>query len=252
MSSQTQSAVSFDGTIATITLATDGGLNVMSTDAISRLGDAVARVAANPDIRFTILRAEGKVFVAGADIKEMAAFDTTAGQRFGQLGSSVCDAIESLPCITFAALQGAALGGGFEIAVACDFRIAVAKAKIGMPETTLGLIPGWGGIPRSIRLAGLSAAKRLMFSGAFISAEEGAKLGLIDAIVSDADALDTEIKNWITRFDRGGPAAIGLAKRAIRDGRDVAAFADCFNTDQAREGMTAFTEKRPASWTKGG
>lgn len=251
MSSNTQSTATIDGPIATITISTDDGLNVMSTDAMARLGDAVAKVAQSEGVRFTIIRAEGKVFVAGADIKEMTPFDHAAGQKFGELGSAVCDAIENLPSVTIAALQGAALGGGCEIAVACDFRIAVANAKIGMPETTLGLIPGWGGIPRSVRLAGMSAAKRLMFSGAFISAEEGHKLGLIDAVVSDADALDTEIKNWIAGFDRGGPAAIGLIKRAIRDGKDVAAFADCFNTDQAREGMTAFAEKRPASWVTG-
>ena len=251
MSSNTQSTATIDGPIATITISTEDSLNVMSTDAMSRLGDAVAKVAQAEGVRFTIIRAEGKVFVAGADIKEMMPFDAAAGRKFGEHGSAVCDAIEALPCITIAALQGAALGGGFEIALACDFRIAVERAKVGLPETTLGLIPGWGGIPRAVRLAGQAKAKRLIFSGNPISAADGVAMGLIDAVVADADALDTEIKNWIDGFDRGGPSAVGLVKRAIRDGKDVAAFADCFKTEQAREGMTAFAEKRPASWTKG-
>ncbi len=251
MSSNTQSTATIDGPIATITISTEDSLNVMSSEAMSRLGDAVAKVAADPNVRFTIIRAEGKVFIAGADIKEMMPYDAAAAQKFGELGSSVCDAIEALPSITIAALQGAALGGGFEIALACDFRIAVGKAKIGLPETTLGLIPGWGGIPRAVRLAGQARAKKLIFSGNPIAATDGVAMGLIDTVVDDADALDTEIKNWITGFDRGGPQAVALVKRAIQDGKDVAAFADCFNTEQAREGMTAFAEKRPASWVTG-
>lgn len=251
MSSETCSTINFDGRVATVTIATEGGLNVMSSAAIRRLGDAIEQVKRNTDVRFTVIRAEGKVFVAGADIKEMSDYQPQEGRTFGELGSSVCDAIEALPSITLAALQGAALGGGCEIALACDFRIATTRVKVGLPETTLGLIPGWGGIPRAVRLLGESAAKRLIFSGAVISAEEAKSIGLFDEVVPDADALqDAIIKLW-GYFDRGSPAAVALVKRALRNGKDVSAFADCFAGPESREGMTAFIEKREPAWTKG-
>lgn len=251
MSSNTTANVTIDGRLATITISTSDGLNVMSTDAISRLGAAVDQVADATDIRYTVIRAEGKVFVAGADIKEMSGYQPQDAQKFGELGSSVCDAIETLPSITLAAMQGAALGGGCEIALACDFRIAVSRAKIGLPETTLGLLPGWGGIPRAVRVLGESAAKRLIFSGAVISAEEAESIGLIDEMASDADALETAIRKHRDYFTKGSPAAVALVKQALRDGKDVAAFADCFAGAESREGMTAFIEKREPTWMKG-
>lgn len=251
MSNETLSNLTVDGSLATITIATEGGLNVMSSPAMTRLGDVVGQVAKNPAIRFTVLRAEGKVFVAGADIKEMTAFDAAAARAFGELGSGVCDAIAALPSITVAAIQGAALGGGCEIALACDFRIAVANAKIGLPETTLGLLPGWGGIPRAAKIAGEGVAKRLIFSGAPVSADEALNIGLVDQVLADQAALDEAVKNLRASFAKGSPTAIALVKRALRDGQDVAAFAACFTGPESREGMTAFVEKRPAVWMKG-
>lgn len=249
MSSPTCARLTIDGRVATVTIATEGGLNVMSTDAVRSLREAVDQVAANPKIRFTVLRAEGKVFVAGANIKEMAGFDADKARAFGELGSGTCDAIAALPSITLAALQGAALGGGCEIALACDFRLATENVKIGLPETTLGLIPGWGGVPRAVKLLGPTMAKRLIFSGQPISANEAASIGLIDEVVGSEAALDEAIKRWCERFVKGSPKAIALAKRALRDGDDIGAFADCFKNDQSREGMSAFSEKRAAAWT---
>jgi len=250
MSSTTCANLAVDGSLATVTIATDGGLNVMSTDAIRRLGQAIEQIRAHDDIRFTVIRAEGKVFVAGADIKEMADYQPHDARQFGELGSAVCDAIEALPSITLAALQGAALGGGCEIALACDFRIAASNVRIGLPETTLGLIPGWGGIPRAVRRLGETTAKRLIFSGSAITAEEAKAIGLIDEVVSDAVALEDAIDKHRAYFTNGSPAAVALVKRALRDDKDVAAFADCFTTPQSREGMTAFIEKRNANWTQ--
>ena len=248
MSSATRADLAVDGSLATVTIATKGGLNVMSTDAIRRLGHAIEQLKTGPDIRFTIIRAEGKVFVAGADIKEMADYQPHDARQFGELGSAVCDAIEALPSITLAALQGAALGGGCEIALACDFRIATSNVKIGLPETTLGLIPGWGGIPRAVRLLGVTTAKRLIFSGAAITAHEAKSIGLIDDVVPDAGALEEAIRKHRACFTKGSPAAVALVKRALRDGKDVAAFTDCFTAPESREGMSAFIKKREPSW----
>ncbi len=251
MSSATKATLSVDGPLATITIATEGGLNVMSTDAVGQLGEIVGQVAENRDIRFAVIRAEGKVFIAGADIKEMADFDVDVAGGFGELGSSVCDAIEELPCITIAAIHGAALGGGCEIVLATDFRIATENVKIGLPETTLGLIPGWGGVPRACLLAGVTAAKKLIYGGVPVSATEAKSMGLIDEVVADAGALDEAVKALFASLAKGSPAAIALAKQAMYEGDDVAAFAECFAGPESREGMAAFTEKRPAEWMKG-
>jgi enoyl-CoA hydratase len=248
----TAADVTIDGPLATITLSTpDTGVNVLSTDALARLESAVDAVACAENVRFAVFRAEGKVFVAGADIKEMVNYTREDALKFGQLGSNVFDKLEQLPCVTVAAINGAALGGGLELALACDFRIAVEKARIGLPETSLGLLPGWGGIPRVTRIAGLQAAKRLIFSAAALPAIEAAKLGLIDQVVPDTDALDDAIKALGAAINTGSPAAIALVKRAMRDQNPVAAFGDCFENSESKEGMSAFLEKRPAKWTQG-
>ncbi len=250
MASNTIARVTFDGHLATVTIATEGGLNVMSSAAIAQLGKVIDEVAENREIRFAVIRAEGKVFVAGADIREMMEYDADSAQDFGELGSAVCDAIEALPCITVAAIHGAALGGGLEIALATDFRIATVNAKISLPETTLGLIPGWGGVPRACLLAGVSAATRLIFGGVPISAEEAKSIGLVDEVVPDVGALDDAVKALRASLAKGSPTAIAMVKQALCDGDDVGAFADCFNGPESREGMAAFTEKRPAKWMK--
>jgi enoyl-CoA hydratase len=244
----TEVTTAIDGTRASITLATDSGINVLSTTVLRQLQAAIDKVAAVKSVRITTLRAEGKVFVAGADIKEMADYTSDNAREYGQLGHEVFHALEDLPCITIAVINGAALGGGFELALACDFRIAVAAAKVGLPETSLGLIPGWGGITRAAKLIGPSAAKKLVFSATPITAQAAHTLGLIDECVSSLDQLDHKIDEWSTKFNRGAPEAIALAKRAFIDGDDITAFAYCFDTPGAREGMTAFLEKRPANW----
>ncbi len=251
MGSNTQSTLAIDGSLATVTISTVDGLNVMSTKTVTQLGEVIDQVASHPQIRFTVLQAEGKVFVAGADIKEMSSFDPAAARSFGQLGTAVCNAIEALPSITVAAIQGAALGGGCELALACDFRIATTKVKIGLPETTLGLIPGWGGIPRAAKLLGPPAAKRLVFGGTPLDAKKARQMGLIDEVVPDSAALDEAVAKLRASLMKGSPAAIALVKRALRDGEDVAAFAACFTGPESREGMAAFVEKRAANWAAG-
>lgn len=251
MSSHTDVNATIDGSMATVVFTTEGGLNVMSSEALEKLATAVEAVGGAPDVRLTVLRAEGKVFVAGANIKEMAAFDADRAYAFSQRGNEVMDALASLPSITVAILHGAALGGGCEIALACDFRIATEAVKIGLPETSLGLIPGWGGTQRSLRLLGPTWGRRLVWSAGPLSAQEAAGIGLVDEVVASAEELDAALDRLRQRFVRGGPRAIAAAKRAFLTGDKPAAFRDCFTGDESREGMTAFIEKRRARWMEG-
>ena len=246
--SNTQVKVTIDGAQAAITLATDGGVNVACTDVLNRFRDAIAKVAQDSNVRTTVIGAEGKVFLAGADIKEMVSFTPEQAREYGSLGQGVFNELEALPSITIAAINGAALGGGLEMVLACDFRIAVKSAKIGLPETSIGVIPGWNGIPRLSALIGPSRAKKLYFSALPISAEDGKALGLVDEIVNSVEDLEPRVAAFCKSFKRGSPMAIALAKKALRSGDDLSGFAECFATEDQREGMAAFIEKRPASW----
>lgn len=237
-----------DGPSATITFATDGGLNVLSSDVLRALEIAVQRVADARDVRITVVRAEGKVFLAGADIREMAGLGAAQARDYGALGQGVFNDLAALPSITVASINGAALGGGLELALACDFRIAVKSAKVGMPETSLGLIPGWGGIGRLTRLIGPSRAKRMFLSAEPISCEVGQAIGLINEIVNSAEDLGPRVAAFCRSLRRAAPTAVRLAKQAFRDADDVTAFAECFETRDAREGIAAFLDKRPAPW----
>lgn len=248
MSKTTQVSLAVDGTSATVRFHTDDGLNVMSLAALEQLGHAVEELARHPEVRCCTLRADGKVFIAGANIKEMAGFGPDQGLELSTRGNAVMDALAKLPCVTVAALHGAALGGGCEIALACDFRIARASAKIGLPETNLGLIPGWGGIRRLAKIAGVQTARRLVFSGAPITGAQAHELGFVDQVVESAAELEAAVQEWFRGLQRGGPRAIGLAKRVLLGDDEPQVFRECFTGDEAREGMGAFVEKRAARW----
>lgn len=247
--SETQVKMSIDGGVARVTLETESGLNVLSGSVLDRIADAVAKVRA-ADVRFMVLGATGKVFVAGANIKELRHLDGAGGAALSHRGNKAFDAIAESDFISIARLQGAALGGGLELAMACDFRVAVRAAKIGLPEASLGLIPGWRGTSRMIRLAGLAAAKRLLFSAGMISADEGLTLGIVDEVVDDEDGLDSVIGEMIKAMSRGGPHACATVKKAIRTGDETAGFAECFDHPESKEGITAFLDQRKANWMR--
>lgn len=246
--SSTQVQWKADGPGATITLSTAEGINVLSTEVLRRLDAALAEVEKQPSVRWAVVQATGKVFAAGADIKEMSNFGASEARSYGQFGQKVLNRLAALPCITVAALHGAALGGGMELALACDFRIAVKSAKLGLPEVTLGLIPGWSGISRLLKLIGPSRAKRLFLSGTPVSAEEACALGAVDEVVNSAEDLTARVAAFCKSFQKASPAAVALAKRAASDGDDIGAFADCFTKADSREGIAAFVEKRSAKW----
>lgn len=250
--SSTQVILEIQPPIARITFSTEGGVNVLGPEVMTRLGDVLTELRGNREVRATIIGAAGKVYAAGADIKAMSKFDFDAAHQYARLGADTLSAVESLPSITIAAINGAALGGGLELALACDFRIAVRTAKVGLPEVTLGLIPGWAGTLRLPRLIGPARARQLILSGVPIKAEDGVPIGLIDEVVNSVEDLAPRAEAFARSFFSAGPRAVAAAKRAFLSGDDESAFADCFDEHaDGPEGMAAFIEKRKARWVPG-
>jgi len=245
---KTRIRLAVNGPQATITFHTEDGINILSPNVMHTLGAAIAKVKKQAGVRTAVVRAEGRVFLAGSDVEEIANYGPNDAREYGSLGQGVLNDLAALPSITVAAIHGAAMGGGLELAVACDFRIAVKSAKLGLPEASLGLIPAWGGIPRLTKLVGPSRAKKLYLSAMTVSAEDGAAFGLVDEVVNSAEDLGPRVAAFCRLFRRASPAAVALAKRASRDMDDLRAFTDCFRTQDCREGVVAFLEKRPASW----
>ncbi|MBK9128378.1 MAG: enoyl-CoA hydratase/isomerase family protein [Phycisphaerales bacterium] len=248
--SQTTVALSRTGDVASIEFSSPDGINIFSSRVVGELGEAVEKVATDAQARFVVLRAKGKVFLAGADIAQMQRFTQDEALAFARKGQSVFDALERLPQVTIAAISGHALGGGCEVALACDFRLTVATAKFGQPEVRLGLIPGWGGTQRLARYVPLGMARRLLFSGEQITAEAARALHLVDEVVADAAELEAAVQRWVTLLTPGSPAAVKHLKRAMLSGDEAGEFAKCFVGTEAREGTTAFLEKRAAGWTQ--
>lgn len=233
---------------AIITFSSSEGLNALSLDVIHSFGGLVAKIKNSRGVRVTIVRAKGKVFLAGADANELSKLTADNATEYAKLGQDVMGLLASLPCITIAAINGAALGGGLEVALACDFRIAVKSAKLGFPELSLGITPAWGGIARLTKLIGPSRAKRLYLSANRVSAEEGYTFGLVNEVVNSAEDLGSRVSAFCRTFHAAGPDAMGLAKRASRDMDEVSAFSDCFHTTQCHEGIAAFLAQKPAPW----
>lgn len=247
--SQTDVRLDKQGDVATITFFSGEGVNIFSSRVVGLLGEAVEKVATDARLRFVVIRGEGKVFMAGADIAQMHSFTPDQALAFGRKGHTIFDALERLPQVTFAAINGHALGGGTEVSMACDFRIAVATAKLGQPETRLGLIPGWGGTQRMPRLLPLGVARRLLFSGEQITAEYAKQIGLVDEVVPTPADLDAALQRWFAALAPASPNAIKHVKRSLLTGKEAEEFAECFVSDESRAGIGAFLEKKPAPWT---
>ena len=246
---KTEVQLEIEGSTATITFRTpEERVNALTPEVLHSFGAAVARVQQDQNIRATVVTAEGRVFLAGADIKSMTNFSADNAREYSKLGQDVLYSLSSLPSITVAAINGPAMGGGLELALACDFRIAVKSAKLASPEVTLGIIPGWGGITRLTKLIGPARAKRMYLSGIPVSAADGYEFGLVNEIVNSAEDLRPRVTAFCKQFRRAAPSAVALAKQASRDLDEVGAFVSCFHTTECREGMSAFLAKRDASW----
>ncbi|KPK74554.1 MAG: hypothetical protein AMJ79_13780 [Phycisphaerae bacterium SM23_30] len=204
-------------------------------------------------IRALVVTGEGKAFIAGADIKEMQSFDREGIRRFCELGHRITHLLENLPMITIAAVNGFALGGGLEIALACDFIYASRDAKLGLPEVSLGVIPGFGGTQRLPRAVGARLAKELITTGRSLDAEEGLRVGLVNKAVEPEKLLEEAI-NTAEKILQNSFSAVTRAKRSVHEGGGLLLekalevereyFVDSFTTKDRAEGMAAFIEKR--------
>ena len=233
-------------------------MNALSTALLSQLADAAADLTADPPGAVVVWGGE-RIFAAGADIAEFKGSDEARviGGKFRE----ALDGIAAIPRAVIAAVNGYALGGGCELALACDFRVAAENAKFGQPEILLGIIPGGGGTQRLARLVGPSRAKDLILSGRQVGAEEAERIGLADRVVPAAEVLDTAIE-WAAELAKGAVVAQGLAKSAIDEGlsRTLAdgltweqdLFADVFATEDASTGVQSFLEHGPGKATFSG
>lgn len=252
--------LSVDGAIATITMSRPEVLNALNKKVLQELKDALAQVRANRAVRVVILTGEGNAFIAGADIKEMQALaaQPDAIREFTEFGQGVLRDIETLPQPVIAAINGFALGGGLEVALACDIRIASSDARLGLPEVGLGIMPGLGGTQRTTRLAGRGVASELIFTGDLIGAEEAARMGLLNRVVATAQLMETA-RQLAERIASRAPVALAKAKAAILAAQQLPldeglAFeleraCEVHATPDRVEGMQAFIEKRQPVFT---
>jgi enoyl-CoA hydratase len=243
--------------IAFITLNRPKALNALNTETLKELDMAVSRAGQEDEIKAVIITGEGRAFVAGADIAQMKDLTVQEGRDMTILGQNVFSRIENLDKPVIAAINGFALGGGCELAMACDIRVASDKAKFGQPEVNLGIIPGYGGTQRLPRLVGKGTAKYLIFTGEMISAEEALRIGLADKLVPAEELLNTAVSIAKTIMAKA-PVSIKMAKHAINNGLNVdlksgiayeaEAYTTSFSTEDRVEGMSAFVGKRPAEF----
>ena len=243
-----------DGGIATITLNRPKSLNALNTEVLNELFQAAQAVEASESIRVLILTGSGdKAFAAGADITELAELNTLQGKFFVANGHKTMSRFQSLPIPVLAAVNGFALGGGLELALSCDFIYASENAKFGLPEITLGLIPGFGGTQRLSRIIGKNMAKEMIFTGKMITAPEAMGLGIVNQVVP-ADQLMEAVRKTARSIAAKGSVSLHMAKQTINRGLDVDlatacqmeidAFALCMASQDAKEGTHAFLEKR--------
>jgi enoyl-CoA hydratase len=248
-----------EGGVAVLTVNRPDALNAFDVETLTELRDRLRELAEDDEARVVVLTGAGdRAFAAGADIKYMSGLDVDQAKEWGALGHEVGRLLETMPKPTIAAVNGFALGGGCELALACDFRYASSTAKLGQPEVNLGIIPGWGGTQRLARVVGIGVAKELVLTGRVVDAEEALRIGLVNA-VHEPDELLEKTLEVAEALAAKGPLALAAAKEAVNRalagdhsdnlGREADYFGELFSSADAKEGMTAFAEKREPRFT---
>ena len=244
-----------EGAIAIVTMARPKAMNALNNQTLGELESLFDYFKKDKDIFGVIITGEGKAFVAGADISQMNGYNAEQGREYADYAQSIFNKIEALEKPVIAAVNGYALGGGCEISMSCDIRIASDKAVFGQPEVNLGVIPCFGGTQRLSRLVGTGIAKELIYTARNVKAEEAKSIGLVNKVVPAESLLD-EAKAMMQTILSKAPLAVRYAKVAINEGiqmdlyrgleleKDVCALT--FGSDDSKEGMSAFLEKRPA------
>jgi len=247
--------VAIDGPLAIVTISREAALNALSSQVMAELTQIVGELEMATDVRAVILTGAGKAFVAGADIAEMQHLLPPQARAFAEMGGALGEAIEGSEKPWIAAVNGFALGGGCELALACDFIHASEKAKFGQPEVKLGVIPGFGGTQRLARRVGVAKCKELCMTGDQITAAEALRIGLVDAVWAP-DELLPKVRDLALRIAANGPLAVAEVKRLVHEGQSTSlaaalaleqrSFGLLFGTEDQREGMAAFLGKRAA------
>ncbi|MCI7239282.1 MAG: enoyl-CoA hydratase-related protein [Anaerococcus sp.] len=246
-----------EGFIGKLTIARPEALNALNSQVLDELDKAIDEVSANKELRVLIVTGEGRSFVAGADIKEMATLSPIEGKEFGKKGLGVFRKLEKLEIPTIAAVNGFALGGGCELAMSCDFRIANEKATFGQPEVGLGILPGFGGTQRLQRLVGQGWAKYLIYTARNIKAPKALEIGLVQEVVP-VDEFEERVNELANIVANNAPIGVRLAKEAINTGAQVDIesaikieenlFGLSFATEDQKVGMEAFVNKGKAEF----
>lgn len=240
------------GHVAVLTINRPEALNALNTGVLEELLQTVTQAEADHSVYVLVITGAGKAFVAGADISQMKDLSAVEAKAFGECGNNVFYKIETISKPVIAAVNGYALGGGCELAMACDIRIAGTKAKFGQPEVGLGITPGFGGTQRLPRIVGASKAKELILTAETIGAEEALRIGLVSKVVADEELMDTALA-MANKIAGNAQIAVRQSKDAINKGMqcDIAtglsyeaqAFALCFSTEDQKDAMTAFVNK---------
>jgi len=242
------------GDAAVVTVNRPDALNALDVEHAGLLRDRLEELAADFSARVVVLTGAERSFIAGADIKYMHGLGVMEARRWGELGHHVGDLLETMPKPTIAAINGFALGGGCELALACDIRLASSKAKLGQPEINLGILPGWGGTQRLARATTLGYAKELIYTGRVVDAEEALQRGLVNAVYEPAELMPKTLELCELLASKS-PVALAAAKEAANLAlsgdhhenlrSEARLFSMLFSTEDQKEGMAAFVEKRP-------
>ncbi len=243
--------------VAMVTISRPSAMNALNSTFFTEFNELLNNIGKDDSIRILVIAGEGKSFVAGADIAEMISMNSAQACCFSKLGQETFLRLEKLEIPVIAAINGFALGGGLELALACDFRIAASTAKFGQPEVSLGLIPGYAATQRLSRLAGMGNALYLILTGDMINAEDALRAGLVQKVVSP-ETLMEEVGKMAKKMASNGSHAIRMAKEVIRKGRELSLsegskleselFSKLFDYPSTKEGMRAFLEKRKPVW----